>query len=1129
MTHTFSERAGKTIMRTGYRVLLLASLLAAPCGAAEPIRYRAPLLDAPPVIDGRIEEAEWRGAQRFDGFSDLQGRLVPRRARAWVGATRTHFFVAVQSELPPVGELLAKQERGNINIVHDDSVEIWVDPDPAADKGAAYQVLINPRDVIAYQPVPRGEVEPPSWEGPYTLKSVLDGTNWVIEVAIPLDTIAPGRAATDGEWGMSVCRNWKQPWVFSSTHGYGGRRGRFRFEEEGVAVQQRILKDPFERDLDLPVRLLNTGASPRRARVGVRLERNTMPDLTAEEVYTLEPGGTATHPFAHVEANSDGFVYTVEVADADSGEALFSRSLRWRERRERLWETVPVVRKPLELRYAHFPYRGRLRLVVDAGGLDPAARVESLRVDLRPAGAAEPVAGWSFPDIRPGAVSERVVEAPELDGAYELVLTAAGEGVPAEPLVEPLERKHYPWEGNPMGRSRTVYPPFEPITLEGRELRTVLRAHRLAESGFPEQITAGQPGREKPLLAGPVALEAVIDGRAVPVTAEAFEVTEQAGDVVRTRSDLSAGPLKITNRARWEYDGAVRYDLELQPTDGAVVEALTLTVPLRDDRAPYLHAMGDHLRNTITDHVPAGQGRVWDASSVTCLDMPERFCTYLFLGSPLRGLSWFAENDRGWLWDRETPNLELVRDGDVLALRVHLVNRPAAIAEPRRLSFGLLAAPVKPRVDGWRSRYTWGAYRHSILFTDINWLCGPGCCANVYPPDKDMYYWRMIARGNTRPLSPETLREVKERGGRMIDALDYVYYAQPTREVAHQTWARHVSHNLGGVRSDTTMIFYYNRAVWNAMDEYPTFVNEWSLGDLPTRQYVRRANEVKIVPSESYIDFALYWYARSFEVGRNRGAYWDNMFFKPSFNTEMTDAYVDPGTGKIVPATGVWAMRELVKRTFVMMSERQMRPVTMPHMTSTSILPVLAFATAQLDWEWDPQNMYRRPYMLIASNGELAGVIPQMLSGGPDPRRNAGILAVFELTSGGPSDNPEYARITNPLLPLKMHRKTEVYRHWDEGALPVRVDHADVPWIAYHLPGCETRVVLQSFVEEPLAGLAVRVDLAALKWADGVEVRDAETNEPMPLRDGALRVDLPARGTRSFVIAPPAGGGKEGT
>ena len=55
-----------------------------------------------------------------------------------------------------------------------------------------------------------------------------------------------------------------------------------------------------------------------------------------------------------------------------------------------------------------------------------------------------------------------------------------------------------------------------------------------------------------------------------------------------------------------------------------------------------------------------------------------------------------------------------------------------------------------------------------------------------------------------------------------------------------------------------------------------------------------------------------------------------------------------------------------------------MPPITMAHMTSISILPMLSFATVQYDWEWkysegDVQGRFPRKTIQLVSDGELAG------------------------------------------------------------------------------------------------------------------------------------------------------------
>ena len=82
-------------------------------------------------------------------------------------------------------------------------------------------------------------------------------------------------------------------------------------------------------------------------------------------------------------------------------------------------------------------------------------------------------------------------------------------------------------------------------------------------------------------------------------------------------------------------------------------------------------------------------------------------------------------------------------------------------------------------------------------------------------------------------------------------------YFEPYGEDYLESFVRHVRYNLRS-RYGGRMIFYYNRASYQAADEFQTFQDEWSLEDYRTVGPGRGVGEIKIVPSESYIDHALY-------------------------------------------------------------------------------------------------------------------------------------------------------------------------------------------------------------------------------------------------------------------------------
>ncbi len=1089
-------------------LIILMLVLTMNMKAADLQEFRVPLMSAPPSLDGKLAADEWREAVGFDGMMQASKKsLDERRCRVWIGATATDFYVALQSELPPESGLLTNETKNISNVVFDSSFEVWVSPQPDDEARQYFQGLFNSlgRGVYQIHTVGGGK-DVPGWNGGWEIANGFTESDWITEVRIPIEKLAAGRKSTDGRWSISVCRNWKQPWVQSSAPGtFKGVDTRFVFDAATpVVVQQQFTTDPFTRDIQAVLTCRNVRAEAVKVEAAFELERNSMPAIPVSKELTLGAGESGELTLNHEEHNSDAFKLSARV---QAGEAvLFQRSVSWAQPRTKRWDTVKVIKRPIECKVAHFPYLRKLRLQVDIGGMPEGAQVERVTAVLRKQWESEALATFSFDRFDAEGVQEDSFDVPELEGKFEIELTASGEGVPAEPLHRTFVRKRYDWERNNLGKSTTVYPPFEPITLEDGVLRTVLREHTLDGSGLPAQVVA----TGEALLAGAIVLKA--GGQ--PLAATGYKVVEQAAHQVRTESRLTGPGIAGSLAGSWDYDGTLRVDLTLEPTGEELVESLVLEVPLRDELMPMVHAMTEGIRQGPTsDRLREGEGVIWHSRLLTTGLMPDGFCSYLFLGDALRGISWFAENDRNWGWDRKTPNLEIERRDGVLTLRVFLINAPTKIEAPRTLTFGLLAAPVKPRIANWRT--FWWDHNCTVLGTSINWLAAPGICGCVYPAGKDVHFWRMIARANVEEVPKEEIEATIQRG---------LPYVEPYER--EDTWIRHVRHNVGGSRRGKFQIFYYNRAVTQVEEEYATFMNEWVLEDYPEHEFRPQIHEIKIVPSESYNDFALWWYKKSFEYGRNQGVYWDNWYLRPSFNRTMTDAYGEPGA--VTPATGLWGMRELCKRTFVMMNELGMIPVTMPHMTSTNILPMHSFATVQYDWEWkystgDVQYRHSREYLQLCSNGELAGIIGVPLHDHGDQatdewvqRTFCGVALVHELQTNGAG--AVWKTLRDPLLPILRDASVKVYRYFDRGEQPVAVGGGDVSWIAYSIPGEESRIILCSY-DEAEVEVEVKIDAEALGLTGDLAVENYETGAGLPVVDGVIRLPLVKHGVAGLRVS----------
>ncbi len=1089
--------------------------------------FRVPLLEKAPTIDGKISVDEWPVCAGFEGFQ-FRGSLQQRRASALVGADEKHIFVAIRSQLPDEGQILANIKKDSLKAVHDDSLEVYVNPTPDAATRVDYQLLMNSLGKGGYNVhLLGGAKEEVAWKGNWQQAHGFHDGFWHFECAIPVSSMgtAQGRKTTDGVWAVNLTRNWKSPWQWSSlSGGYANTGNRFTFvKAPAPAVSYRCSSDPFLPGHEGVLALFNPSADALSLKASLIVNRNRMPALRTEQNVTL-PARARKEIRLAVPANDPTTRYEllVSVKSADGKETYYDRTTKWPKGEPLRW--VAGIKKkvlPLDFRFSYYPYRNRMRIVADISGMPKDANIEKLSTTIRERFSEKAVKTilFSLPDFRNGR-QEQLFNLPALEGFYEIVMKAEGKNVPEGTKVKRFERKVFPWEHLPVGRSNAVYSPFTPIKVDTKErtLETVLRRHTLNDLGLLDQVvaTSAQTGVSRGILRSPMRYVVKSGGKAQEVVPEPLRFAEAEEHIVRTASVFQAGPLRAESRVTWDYDGTAKVELSLQSTGGKQLDELTLEIPFNDASVPLIHANADRIRAPIAQWMPRGEGVVWDASKLAIDEFIPNFCPYIYLGSAVRGICWFAENDLGWSWDGGTPNLDIIRQGEDVTLRIHLVNKPVTIDVPRTITFGLLAAPVKPRLspggpNGWRYRYL--RDRYVLLGTDVNWL-SIGTCGSVYPAGKDLYLWEMLAKGNRERLGTEEIKRVEDWGRK---------YYEPYGEARVEKWSRHVRHNLRS-RYGQKMIFYYNRASHQGAEEFETFKDEWILTDLRSVDKGNGIGEIKVVPTPSYTDYNLYWYARSFEIGNNHGVYWDNWFIAPSYNTQMTAAYRKPD-GSVVPAAGIWAMRDLAKRTFIMLNERKMRPIVFPHMTSFNPLPMMSFSTVQYDWEWkyslgDVQDRFSRELILLMSTGELAGVWPVPLTDHGKLARDSWTQRTFTAVrllheldgyaGFGHSWNEGHQpnqKLADPILKLLDDPKLKVYRYWDEHPQPISSMDSDVPVIVYSVPGKQAVVAAVSYAAEDKS-VALHVDFQMLGLKKGCPVTNAETGEILAMHDGKVQFKL---------------------
>ncbi len=751
------------------------------------------------------------------------------------------------------------------------------------------------------------------------------------------------------------------------------------------------------------------------------------------------------------------------------------------------------------LQFKVYPSLNKIKARADIAALPSRDRVTGGVLRVLRTGAEEPVAEQRL-TFKYNVVEQLFDTPPLAEGDYTLALALqGGEGVQKEPVTQKFERRVFPWENNWLGISDKVIPPFTPLKVEGRKISCVLREHHAGASGLWDKITS----QGQPLLAGPMRWEVVSGGKPVSVIGRGWKLERARETEVVGGASWTAGLLRAALRAESDYDGMTKFTLTLPATAGAVIERLTLVAPINDSEAPYLHACADQLRYNFAGKVPAGEGVVWDSGKASRTDLVGAFFPYVWVGGGERGLCWFADNDRDWSLHDKTPTVELAHAGGTLELRVHFITRPTPLDRERRIVFGLQATPVKPMPAGWRtwqcSRTLPGARPFSIVGATFYY----GCLSyDFYPVAHDLTIYRKMSEARDNGKADTSYV------GTWLD--QHLADEKPGSE-RHEFMRRHIAAGLNTAssapRADGWRLVPYTnpRGIGFHMAEWPTFQDEWH-----KFAYFNRAKkgglDYDITPVKSFQDAALWHYREMMQVFD--GIYWDNTFLAANWDTVVGGAWVDEA-GRTHPGLGLWAMRELIKRTAVLFHQEKRDGIFVSHMTNASLVPVNAFANVNLDWEWkygtdDFQDRFTPELTVAETIGRQTGSFPLILAGGhldrKDPRyawvmrTRLGVMLVHELRAWdhGPETDAAFYR--------KLYEfgyaepDCRVFNYWVAGH-PVKVDRVNARTLAL-ARGQRALIIITDYGNGGEA--KVRLDHTALNLPASATAKDFETNEPLP-------------------------------
>ncbi|MFP4028085.1 MAG: glycoside hydrolase domain-containing protein [Candidatus Brocadiia bacterium] len=677
-----------------------------------------------------------------------------------------------------------------------------------------------------------------------------------------------------------------------------------------------------------------------------------------------------------------------------------------------------------------------------------------------------------------------------------------------------IMREYFPWEGNRFGITNKIYPPFEPIKIKDDTLQVVMRKYTVGGLGFWQSVQArGNETDYKELLAAPMRL--VANGK--PLEGEGkFSSTAPHRAIYEGKA---TGPaVTVESRAISEYDGCMRVELTLRPGAGKEqLQSLSLAIPIKDEMAPLWHLCTMGIRGNPAGRTPEGKGQFWQTRGQYGTMRPHgnrqrrgNWEPYIWLGAEERGLAWFADNDAGWVPDykNKKPALTMERKEGVLTLRVHLVQKPVVLEEPRTIVFGLMGSPAKPMPENWRNIVLGNMWKYSGSlpgYRKFDWMGSQYWGSNEYfsakyPVNKDFSVLDKMQEawlgkpGNfkeyLRIWSDRNLGDAYPGGG---------HGQEQTRKLVQVSlqWARRVP-------GDMTVYWEEFVKVTGTHPEMRTFRWEWTGGNGHTPNICR-----------SYRDFAC-WFGAEF-LRRGIGLYFDNTFMEPAFDPVTTTAYRHED-GYVQPTAGIWARRAYLKRIWTLhrqLPPEKMHPRMTLHMTNTQILPYMVWNDSNLDLEWHyqvlpRQKAFRPDLMRAESLGLQTGNIPQALAKNRKEISHFGTLMVHEIRSW--FVNPRARDMLQKMLEFGYGRGARVINYWDED-VPLMVSNDQCKWLLLKRNG--KIMVLFCTWNEKAEDLTAKIDTRALEIAPKKAV-NVESDEQLNISGGKFSFEMPGYGTRLF-------------
>jgi len=183
------------------RIALLLVLMVGAGAAAQQIDV--PRIEAPPTVDGALDDSCWRQATVLADFMVPGTHEEPLEpTQAWLCHDGVWLYVGFLCHEANPDAIVREQTVHDGPVNHDDSVEIFIVP--TADRSYYYHFLLSANNIRAEQHGWPERNPYRRWDTGWRSATAVTDDGWVAEIALPLSMIAGGGTE---RWYLNLCRN----------------------------------------------------------------------------------------------------------------------------------------------------------------------------------------------------------------------------------------------------------------------------------------------------------------------------------------------------------------------------------------------------------------------------------------------------------------------------------------------------------------------------------------------------------------------------------------------------------------------------------------------------------------------------------------------------------------------------------------------------------------------------------------------------------------------------------------------------------------------------------------------------------------------------------------------------------